>query len=359
MTLNNPNEKASVKENSTSVKQPATVKEPYLDKRYVTISLVHNYSNYRKVNMKVLGQKRETIGSSIRSSQVLSSVQGEVEAYFPSLIGVSPSNPEFITKVKTWLSNIQFAINDSDCKLDTSFRYNSKEEYETIKKQEDAINDEYDKVDRGNIKELKEALVRKIQRLNDLESTKYLHGTPVNVEHYLMYRHCLLYPDVAKDIALINSNSRIRFYIKDEQKEAEKQKQLVEQKTRAMKNFVELNGTESKFNAVFVEICSILGENVAMSILKDKADKTNIIIKFVNEYPDKFNRIVDDKQILVKATIETLIARGEFVKSEFNQQISMSDGTFIGSNINEAIAWFENPDNKEVRTMLENKLKLF
>ena len=40
---------------------------PYVDKRYVTISLVHNYSNYRRVNMKVLGQRKETIGSSVRS----------------------------------------------------------------------------------------------------------------------------------------------------------------------------------------------------------------------------------------------------------------------------------------------------
>ena len=39
----------------------------YVDKRTIVISLVHNYSNYRKVNMKVLGQRKETIGSSITS----------------------------------------------------------------------------------------------------------------------------------------------------------------------------------------------------------------------------------------------------------------------------------------------------
>ena len=45
----------------------------YVDKRTIVISLVHNYSNYRKVNMKVLGQRKETIGSSITSCRVLSS----------------------------------------------------------------------------------------------------------------------------------------------------------------------------------------------------------------------------------------------------------------------------------------------
>ena len=58
----------------------------YIDKRSVTISLVHNYSNYRKVNMKVLGQRKETIGSSVSSCRVLASHKGEVEAYFPHLL---------------------------------------------------------------------------------------------------------------------------------------------------------------------------------------------------------------------------------------------------------------------------------
>lgn len=355
MALINPNQEASVKQNSASTID----KEPYVDNRFVTISLVHNYSNYRKVNMKVLGQKKEIIGSSVRSSQILSSVQGEVEAYFPQIIGLSPSNPDFITKVKIWLSNIQFIISDKDYKLDISFRYNSKEEYEEFKKKEEAINNEYDKIDRGNFKLLKEALNRKIQQLNDLESTKYLHGRPVNVINYLMYRHCLLYPDVAKDIAFINSSTNIRFYIKDEQKEAEKEKQLIEQQTKAMRNFVELNGTDNKFNAVFVEICSIIGENIGLAILKDKREKQAIVINFVNNHPDKFNKLIEDKHVLIKAKIETLIARGELIKSDFNQQISLTDGTFIGANMNDAIAWFENPNNKDIRTALESKINLF
>lgn len=106
----------------------------YVDKRTVTISLVHNYSNYRKVNMKVLGQRKETIGSSITSCRVLSSNRGEVEAYFPALIGLSPNNPDFITRVKGWLSNIQFIVNDNDKSLDISFVYNKKSDYLDFKK---------------------------------------------------------------------------------------------------------------------------------------------------------------------------------------------------------------------------------
>ena len=50
--------------------------------------------------------------------------------------------------------------------------------------------------------------------------------------------------------------------------------------------------------------------------------------------------------------------RGELVRSEYNQQISTADGTFIGSNMNEAVAYFNNPNNASIKTAYENKLKL-
>ena len=336
-----------------------TLNEEYVDKRYVTISLVHNYSNYRRVNMKVLGQRREVIGSSIRSSQILSSNAEEVNTYFPALIGISPTNPEFVTRVKAWLSNIQFVINENDVKLNTSFIYNHKADYLEIKAKEDKINEEYDKIDRENTLVIKEALKRKIDALNALESTKYKYGHPENLEEYLMYRHCLLYNEVAKDIALINSDPTIRFYIKDEAKEAEKAKKLVEQKTKAMKNFVELNGTDAKFNAVYIEMCVSKNENITEAMLKDRSEKVAKLIEFVNSNPDKFNKLYNDRNVAIKAFIETLISRGELVRSEFNQQISTADGVFVGSNMNEAIAWFENPEHKDIREAYENKLKLF
>ena len=48
-----------------SVEKDEDLNKEYIDKRTIIISLVHNYSNYRKVNMNVLGQRKETIGSSI------------------------------------------------------------------------------------------------------------------------------------------------------------------------------------------------------------------------------------------------------------------------------------------------------
>ena len=332
---------------------------PYTDKRNITISLVHNYSTYRKVNMKVLGQRKEIIGSSITSCRLLSSNKDEVEAYFPALVGLSPNNPEFITRVKAWLSNIQVSVNENDKVLNTSFIYNHKRDYLRIKAEEEKIDEEYERVDRANLKAIKEAIKKRVEALNALESSKHKYGRPENLEEYLIYRHCLLYRDVAKDMVLINSDNSLRFYIKDENKEAAKRKKLTEERVRAMRNFVEVGASDSKFNSVFVSVIIYLGRQLATELLKSDDEKKAIVIQFVNEHPDKFNKIVNDKNVTIKAFIETLIARGELVRSEFNQQISTADGTFIGSNMNEAIAYFNNPNNKDVRTAYENKLKFF
>lgn len=330
----------------------------YLDTRYVTISLVQNYSAYRKANITVLGNVKGRIGSSIYSCRTLSANKGEVEAYFPSLIGYSPNNPEFVTRVQAWLSNIDVLVDDSDKRLNISFRYNKKSDYLAIKKQEDKINAEYDKVDRTNISAIKEAVKVKVAALNKLESTKYKYGSPENIEEYLIYRHCLLYKEVAKDMALINSDSTLRFYIKDEAKEAAKKNKLVKERLKAMQKFIELKASDNKFNSVFAVISAANSRNLIEELNKTDLEKTAIVMDFINNNPIKFNKLVEDKNITIKALIETLIAHGELVRSEYNQQISTADGTFIGSNVKEAVAWFNNPDNKDFVTAMENKIKL-
>ena len=303
---------------TTAATHDESLDKEYIDKRTVTISLVHNYSNYRKVNMKVLGQRKETIGSSVSSCRVLASHKGEVEAYFPSLIGLSPNNPDFITRVKAWLSNIQFVINEEDKSLNITFIWNKKSDYLEIKAKEDEIDEEYSRVDRANTSAIKEAVKRRVEALDTLESLKYQYGHPQNLEEYLMYRHCLLYRDVAKDIALINSDPNLRFYIKDEAKEAEKQKKLTEEKMKAMRNFIELNASPSKFNAVFIAMVASRNENVSEALLKDNNEKTTMLMDYVNSAPEKFNKLFGDKNVVTKAFIETLIVRGELVRAECN-----------------------------------------
>ena len=337
----------------------AELNSPYTDKRSVTIAPVQQFSAYRRVNIKSMPPRRNIIGSSISSTRILSSNKDEVEKYFPQIIGMSPNNPEFVTRVKAYLSNISFNVQDAGSTLNISFTYDKKKDYLTIKEKEDKINAKREAVARNNTAAIKEAVKIWTQEINDLETEKAKYGHPDNIEEYLLYRHCLLYRDIAKDISLINSDSSLRFYIKDENKEAERAKRLIDERRKAMRNFLALEASDKKRNAVFIQMTVNNGGNIAEAMLKTTDQQISALMTYLNDSPDKFNDLFDDKNVEMKSFIETLIARGELIRPEYNQQISTADGTFIGSNMNEAVAYFNNPTNKPVLEAMQNKYKLF
>lgn len=336
----------------------ASLNEEYIDKRIIIISPVLNYPLYRKVNMKAMGQRRESIGGCIATSRTLPSNKEEMAAYMPGIIGYSPNHPDFVKRVKDWFDNISFAVSEDNTELDASFRYNHKKDYLEIQKKEDAIKARYQKVDHTNIKAIKDALKIMISELNALESTKYKYGEPINTEQYLIYRHCLLYRQVAKDTALINSDPSIRFYIKDQDREERKAKQLVFARKKAMQNFIELGTKDDKYAAVYVQVTIANGQDIGTNLAKERTEQDVDMMDFVNKNPEKFNKFVTDKDLMMKSFIEMLIAKGELVRTEYNQQISTADGEFIAPNMKEAIVYFNNPANTSKLQMYKMKLKL-
>lgn len=331
--------------------------KPFTYKRSITVSLIQNYSLYRKANDKVLPKKRDYIGSSIRSSQVLASNRAEVEAYFPQLLGISVNNENFVTRLKQYLNNIQVPVNELGVTFDCSFRFNHKRDYFAFKAREEEIEMTYKKANKQSTKDLRAALAIKINDLNNLESEQYAVGSPVNITDYILYRHCLLYRDVAKDTALINCDPFVRFYLKDDAKDKERQQKLRQEINNAKRNYIEVIGDDEVFDAVYIQYCVVAGLPIVNSLLSEKIDKENQLDKFSTSEPVKFNSIVKDRDLRIKSLIELLIARGEFVRSQFNQNITTQDGEFIGANMKETIAWAKNPENENVLAAFKNKLK--
>lgn len=331
--------------------------KPFTYKRSITVSLIQNYSLYRKANDKVLPKKRDYIGSSIRSSQVLASNRAEVEAYFPQLLGISVNNENFVTRLKQYLNNIQVPVNELGVTFDCSFRFNHKRDYFAFKAREEEIEMAYKKANKQSTKDLRAALAIKINDLNNLESEQYAVGSPVNITDYILYRHCLLYRDIAKDTALINCDPFVRFYLKDDAKDKERQQKLRQEINNAKRNYIEVIGDDETFDAVYIQYCVVAGLPIVNSLLSERMDKESQLDKFSTSEPVKFNSIVKDRDLRIKSLIELLIARGEFVRSQFNQNITTQDGEFIGANMKEAIAWAKNPENENVLAAFKNKLK--
>ena len=341
---------------SAEIKQEDLSAE-YTDIRKVTIMLVKNYSLYRKANDKVLPKRKDFIGSSIHASRILSANKEEVDTYFPNIIGLSPTDPNFVMRVKQYLNNIRIPVDELGRSFDISFHYYHKEDYNRIKAEEDKIEKIYQTANRQDITKLRAALKEKITKLNVLESTKCKLGYPINVDDYLMYRHCLLYNDVAKDVALINSDSNIRFYFKDDQKEAEKLRKFRMEVNKAKTNYVACLADDTLFDAVYTQFCVINNMPVISSLAESRIDREIKLDKFSTDEPVKFNKIFNNKDVKLIATIEMLIARGELIRSQYNQNITSPDGDFIGANMGEAVAWFKNTENSSVVNALINKLK--
>ena len=329
----------------------------YIDRRSVSIALVRNYSWYRRANDKALPNRRDFIGSSITSSTTLSSNKVEVETYFPSLLGISPNHPDFVTRVKQYLNNIQISVDDLGKTLDCSFIYNKKSDYLKVLRREEEIEEKYQSVNRNNLKDLKEALKIKIYDLNLLESSKCTLGRPVNLTDYIMYRHCLLYNDIAKDVALINDNPSIRFYFRDDKKEKDKARKLRTEANKAKQNYIACIADASLFEAMYIQYCLIKGLPITSYLAQDDIIKEQNLDKFSTEDPIKFNKLFANKDIKLTGTIEKLILKGELIRIPGSQNIMTSDGTFIGANMNEVLAWFKNPENTAVVNAYYNKLK--
>lgn len=329
----------------------------YTDRRTVTIGLVRNYSLYRRVNDKALANRRDFIGSSINSSTVLSSNKTEIETYFPSLLGIAPNNPDFITRVKNYLNNIQIPVDELGKTFDVSFIYNKKSDYLKVLKKEEAIEEKYQSVGKNNLRVLKEALKEKIYELNLLESSKCTLGRPVNLTDYLMYRHCLLYNDVAKDMAFINSDPSIRFYFKDDKKEKDKARKLRLEANKAKRHFIECIADNTIFEAMYIQYCLTKGLPIISALAEDDIVKEQNLDKFSTEDPVKFNKLYSNADLKLIGTIEKLIARGELIRIPHSQNIMTSEGQYLGANINEVVSWFKDPENTSIVNSYYNKLK--
>lgn len=351
--------KEDIVEKISPVKEGPAIDEnniPYEDKRTITIALVKNYSLYRKKNDKVLPKRKDYIGSSIEASRIITSDKEEMEAYMPNIIGLSPNDPNFIRRIKQYFNNIRIPVDELNRTFDISFVYNSKKDYYRFKVREEEIEEKYSKINRQNIDDIRKGLKEKIRDLNLLESEKHNFGHPVNVEEYLMYRHCLLYNDIAKDMAFINSDINIRFYFKDDRKEAEKLRKYRNAVNLAKSNYVACIANKELFDYVYIQYCVINGLPIISSLAEDELDKELKLDKFSTENPIKFNEIYKDKDIKIRSMIEMLIARGELIRPQFSQNITSIDGTFIGANVNEAILWFKNPENAHIVNAYQNKL---
>lgn len=333
----------------------------YTEIRKVIIALTSDMgirSVYRQVNSRYIPDRHDSIGASCTSVRQITSNAKEMAAYMPSLIGCSANDMKFSEKVTKWFNNMAIPVPPDGKELDCSFQWERKQDYINYKEREEAIISDYEKADKSNSKLLKEAVNVYVTKLTGLESTRYQYGRPTNLDHYLAYRHCLLYSDVAKDILMVHFNPAIRFYIKDEEREKARLKRVQIQANKARRNYLDAIDNPAKFRAIFVCYCANNQLNVIDNLLLDETIQQKMLDDFSIKEPEKFNKLFNNNNLEIQAFIEEAIAKGELVRSEVNQTVLSLEGAFIGANMKEAIAYFSNPENADYKKALETKIKL-
>lgn len=337
------------------------LKDRYEEKRIITIALISDLaikSVYRQVNAVSIPDRNDTIGSSVLSGRRLMSSVNEINKYMPAILGISPSHPDFITRVSKWFGNISLKIPTGGYELNCNFDWDTKEDYLKYKIEEEKIEAIYDEADKTTPKLLKEAIRKRVDSLTSLEATRALHGMPQNVEHYFTYRHCLLYPHVAKDTAVIHFDQSVRFYIKDEQKDLYRVKKRQQAANIAKRNYLDILDDSKKFRNVFVCYCASTGNNILVSLGLEDEVKQNMLDTYSMQEPEKFNKLFNNRNIGLQALIEEAVAKGELLRSDINQNIITPEGNFIGGNMKEAISYLLNPQNEDFKKLLETKIKL-
>lgn len=311
----------------------------------ITVKPINKVSYYREVNSKVLGERVMSIGSSIYSADTLMSNHEEINKYFPIILGIGCTDPKFITSVGNYLNNIKLNVNSLGVTFDASFKYNTKEDYEYFTKKERSIEYKYKNADKSTMTLFNKALNDKYNEINKLESEKHKYGFPVNVFDYIMYRHCLLYSHIAKDIAVVDSNPNIRFYFVDEQKEANRINDLRNAKVKAKINYIKLCNNVDLLNQIYIMYCVKFDVSASNAIILSKESKLDALEAYSVNEPIAFNKLFNINDIKYKATIELAIARGLIIRLINSQNITTTDGVAIASNMNEAVMYYKSkPD---------------
>jgi hypothetical protein len=331
-----------------------------IEERSITIMPSPRRSAMRAMNERTMEPRIERIGASIRAKNALVQDGYMLVKYYPALVGESGASPNFTKKVFSWLENISVPLTDTvnGKTFDISFRYDTAEAKRTFAEKRKRLDDAYDKVDKGDASKRKTALNRYIDETMNLERERAHYGMPVNLEHFIIYLHSLYYPDIAKDVSFLSISANVRMYIKDVEKERKQKDALQASKRKAMQNYLNAYGNKEIWKQTIILVCAAKEINYRKLEAKGDTEVESFITKFMQDEPDTFNKLFNDPYREIKSLIERGIAGGHLKRSEINQRITTSAGDAIGSNMNEAVAYYRDPINIGKKKALETQLSL-
>lgn len=317
--------------------------------RSVRIEWRNNPSSFELRNKDAFKTDFLRLGSAIRPVNELLSRSEEMRILLPTVIGVSPVDSSWQERITTYLNDFLLEIPVHGLTFDTSYvldlgnptlKHNIDAFIANLKKQA------FIKDQTGA--ELEAAVLENIKKLEETELYKYV--TFVNISDYISWRYCLLSSKVANKVEDINKSVNIQFYLTSDTERKAIKAARTKLRTEALTKYTELiNGSDAaKIDNVVVSVGKIGSYSEFMGLNKD--DKETILLDLVDSDPKKFIDIVGDKHLTIKAKINIYLWMN-IIRTLPNSSIivdASNPENVIGNNINDAISYFSNENNKGI-----------
>jgi len=185
---------------------------------------------------------------------------------------------------------------------------------------------------------------------------------PVNVKHYLIWKHALGHPEVAENEEEAERYEHKLFYIEDTEGVANDEGILNEKEDQAFIEYHQMVDNTEKVDQMLV----LLGENPSRitgskkkPLLKSFASIDEKTSQEINiRKLDKFITLANDKHLQTKYTIQEMI-RVAVLETVGMKILIKETGDLIGDDLREATLWFLDKANSKEVNVLTARYKEF
>jgi len=338
--------------------------------RSISLFLKLNPSIFQVINLEAMGEYSRKLGSAVNVVNTLCSLTEEMKVLLPTILGVSPDNSSvnWQAQVSKYWHNFSLDVLPTGMTFNIGFRFNLHDTNDTrrMKALESVLKKAGVKdTDSESVKE--KALLEylfgtdKDGNKNVTEEELYQYGTPLNIPDYLAWRYCLLTSQVANTPEVANNSTKIRFYLHNAEDAKKAKKDANLKSTNAIKVYADMLNKDSSIK--LMEAVCISKKLVSWEEFKNrdwKADDTQAtVLQYATDKPVDFLATVADKNLQVKATIQSYIYCSLLTELPSSSIITdASDPSIVlGDNLNDAIAFFSRDTNKAYLSALEAKFK--
>jgi len=179
---------------------------------------------------------------------------------------------------------------------------------------------------------------------------------PINIKDYIIYRHALTHPHVARSKDEAARDQTKRFYIVDPNQTAKAAMKSNEVEDQAMAIYYKYREDMIKID----QILTLMGRNI------DKMDKNDKILELKKlaqrnrelseraqiEQLNRFISIAEDKNLELKFLIEEAIAI-KYLSRVGNNIVYAENGNLVGENLEDAVLYFNNPKKTRELNLLK------